>query len=1205
MGVDNLFTLLTSPPTTPPPSPPSPLPPTPTITDLLQRTVISLIQSSSRPPWKPTRELSDRIAWRARCACRNLLVCFRTMVVSSYSMRTQRTLVTEDFTKRFLKSLAATYKGTERSRTLKVLITVYGDIAHLLPCALHYPTPITPPTNETIRLFAHPLIPLKHILIPILRACTWQPQLASHGSDVISRLGTYLKKYAATLPTAMDDSDADVRGMVEHVAEFCGVLAEFLARRGSRDSDDDAPPPGFTSHSGLSVEKQPVKLDTSTPHSLVQWCLQRHTARMCQMFLLPLLEQLCGGEANWASGKAVVCEVFYGKVGVGGSAGGRRRIFTFANENDPTVRSVMRWLVGTACDRGLSNGSGGGGDDGAQHTRLARKLPVRGAGTKVRLFAIGVLGGLPCWGDQISTTLLSLFDDPSLDIRTGVARAMALRVLNLGVESGGRGVGEVDVGDVHREECRCDDRGGASLMGTWESNPFRRVLEWVEKLGGGEGRRPSTTPTKHHPTPADHQTFTFWTSHLTTHILTCPISSPATSHTLLSRFAREVLSRLSSPSLSPLSHSSHFPLLAASVVVGCLEGFSCDGAKGGVWCDPKVLRCFAGVLWRLRRWGDVDVRRKVLEGLEGVVGVGRGGGEDSDLDYETLSIAYRLVRGEEPFLSVGSSTAGLRLDDGMERHVEGVRGRILKWGAARHLVALYLRVGEGRRVGREERGDKWEEGQRGWSRSDDGGGERVDVGVDVPNLEERRRSLKEGGTEVLHPERFLEEAFEEVERGGGVGVEGASGRGGGFVLGRSGLERAGVDLGRGVVGGRSEEGGGFGMGSVLRDRNDETLLEARHTSQPELMTEQQSPPTTIGRGSMLRTSTPEPGGLMRMSTPEPGRGMATSAPEPGRLMRTSTPEPGRGVTSMSTTKFTPVADSDTSPARRLFPTAATTDAAMQIDELHTVTVGDELSRVGLLDGFWVAGGGGVEGRRIGLEGGSGGGGREEAGSRRGLGKDDGLEGEGTLVDRGGDVVVPEGNVDEEEGEGKTAEGDEEEKENRPSDSIRVSTYAKPDRSINFGSVMGRYSFTHSTYPPVVMRTRLKKGIARVLKGLVFDGDGAHDAAGDTGEKDSHPPLHPLLAKIFTLEPSLLLECCEGLDFPDSLTWEEGLGLVGRRLVGVSRALRGVEGVCKGRLELAQGVVVVRDQIFLGRVGRRGGGGGGEGGGFVRWVCGGV
>ena len=67
-----------------------------------------------------------------------------------------------------------------------------------------------------------------------------------------------------------------------------------------------------------------------------------------------------------------------------------------------------------------------------------------------------------------------------------------------------------------------------------------------------------------------------------------------------------------------------------------MEGSSPDGAERPPFCDGRVLRYFAGCLWRMRKDAGVGVRCFVLEILGRVVGWKKGGVEDIDCKFSVF-----------------------------------------------------------------------------------------------------------------------------------------------------------------------------------------------------------------------------------------------------------------------------------------------------------------------------------------------------------------------------------------------------------------------------------------------------------------------------------------------------------------------------------------------------------------------------------------
>ncbi|KAJ3032612.1 hypothetical protein HK097_005168, partial [Rhizophlyctis rosea] len=485
-----------------------------------------------------------------------------------------------------------------------------------------------------------------------------------------------------------------------------------------------------------------------------------------------------------------------------------------ANETSPTVQLITKWLITTACDRGVKLNDG--------DTELPRV--VKGGKedkSKVRMFAIRVLGGLPSRHSQITTCLLSLFDDPDFIIRSAVAHTIAVRSLNLCHDFGeGKPTVRLDHGfGCHKEDGKCEADGNHFGIGGWGRNPFSILVGWVDALGRGDRQNSMEWRNSHR----QRETFSLWARYLTHHILhVCPLLSSSFPHHLLHRVATELQNRLTttSPHSALSSACKH---CIAFVVGGILEGSynNENGVGRPPYCDAKVLRSFAGCLWTVRRDGGVGVRCVGLEVLGRLIGYRKGdegvdGDGDSDLDYENLAIVYRLVRGEAPFqpASHGSGTvlAGA-IDDEVERRseVEGLKKEILRFGARRHLVALYLKVGGDGGVGVDVDGEKvgGEFGAIIGMGADEGG--RMDEwGLGEASRHYGGEEGAEGlGDEVLRgTSRFLDEAFAEV----GVGADFENGGVGN--VDNDGMKRVGRESWRPLLTGFKQSGFGGDVSRV-------------------------------------------------------------------------------------------------------------------------------------------------------------------------------------------------------------------------------------------------------------------------------------------------------------------------------------------------------------------------------------------------------
>lgn len=147
--------------------------------------------------------------------------------------------------------------------------------------------------------------------------------------------------------------------------------------------------------------------------------------------------------------------------------------------------------------------------------------------------------------------------------------------------------------------------------------------------------------------------------------------------------------------------------------------------------------------------------------------------------------------------------------------------------------------------------------------------------------------------------------------------------------------------------------------------------------------------------------------------------------------------------------------------------------------------------------------------------------------------------------------------------------------------------------------------------PAFLRPRLRRAIERVLKGLVFsrdveaivvygpvpdsDTNGESDTDAEAARHQGLHPLNPLLKKVFQLDATLLLSLCSTLDMsafttqrPNITKWNEALTTVHTHLAPVSKILWDLEEELGEELEVAQGLVIVRDQVVVGNLVYKGG-----------------
>ncbi|KAI8823633.1 uncharacterized protein EV422DRAFT_363286 [Fimicolochytrium jonesii] len=127
-----------------------------------------------------------------------------------------------------------------------------------------------------------------------------------------------------------------------------------------------------------------------------------------------------------------------------------------------------------------------------------------------------------------------------------------------------------------------------------------------------------------------------------------------------------------------------------------------------------------------------------------------------------------------------------------------------------------------------------------------------------------------------------------------------------------------------------------------------------------------------------------------------------------------------------------------------------------------------------------------------------------------------------------------------------------------------------------------------------LRPCFRRGVERVLQHLVF---GRPDAEAYTSEDDEmthipnrapskykprhKKPLHPVLRAIFNLDPTVFVDLCSSLDIPATTgTWTQALDVIHSCLSGPSNILWDLEAAV-GPIDVAQGLVILRDQVLVG------------------------
>ncbi|KND00888.1 uncharacterized protein SPPG_03988 [Spizellomyces punctatus DAOM BR117] len=393
--------------------------------DIVVRSILSLIEDVPILPRKKKHNDLGSLCWRARECLRDLLIALRRIAkVPQLDRLHSRLSLLEEFACVLLKGLRRNERKPNLYSRLKLQITLYADMILLLPATM--PARV-PPSN--VHLLAHPLLLLRHVFVPILRLTVWNVEATSHGAQAFRNLRAYILVWAEDENGHLDDmsniltedrltlSISDSKHLLKHTSILLVLLADFFTNASRSHAKEILP----------AADKKrfmPILLTDNITRDLVRWTLSGYTTRMVQLFLLPLLEQLSATEDNWKLCERIIVSVYNGRLG---SNEDEQDHFLSVNDSiDSTVQCLTKWLITNACWR--YNHSDDDADEIAGVTRrMVGKLPSQEARLRVRIFCIKLLGRIPNDNQQITNCILSLFDDPSLKIRLAAAHAINVR----------------------------------------------------------------------------------------------------------------------------------------------------------------------------------------------------------------------------------------------------------------------------------------------------------------------------------------------------------------------------------------------------------------------------------------------------------------------------------------------------------------------------------------------------------------------------------------------------------------------------------------------------------------------------------------------------------------------------------------------------------------------------------------------------------
>ncbi|KAI8913111.1 hypothetical protein DFJ77DRAFT_466816 [Powellomyces hirtus] len=426
-----------------------------TLAHILVTTLLNLINIPS------TTKTHVMMARYAAHTCRDLVLLLVHMVTEPSGESEKELAIVEQVAQVFFKSLSHAEKSlgpnVAASVSSTLQLSLYADLIHFLPATLSH----TPAASSTIRFLSHPLLLIRHCVLPVIRTCIWSRDHASGsggGARVLYDIERFLyawslsstNKSTSTVNHKMDPFSAPtvshLKLIVTQITQLLKILAnavvaaprikKMAARSGSPDKSK-------------SKSMRPLIISDALAASLLKWSKTAHPTKAVHLFLIPILEQCLGVEENWQNGEKIVAGLFAAEAQTTTQGHHETAVHSYNAQSTSyvaaTVQWMTRWLILTACWRreasstlNQSKGSqfaaslfAPAAADVSNDIIKVGRLPDAEAETILRLFCIRLLGMAKNGNRQITLCLLSLFDDPSLRVRRTVAQAITYRCLNL------------------------------------------------------------------------------------------------------------------------------------------------------------------------------------------------------------------------------------------------------------------------------------------------------------------------------------------------------------------------------------------------------------------------------------------------------------------------------------------------------------------------------------------------------------------------------------------------------------------------------------------------------------------------------------------------------------------------------------------------------------------------------------------------------
>ncbi|KAI9203553.1 uncharacterized protein BJ171DRAFT_145751 [Polychytrium aggregatum] len=654
-----------------------------------------------------------------------LAACLAFMVGGYDDIRQEQALVAaEGFAKAIFKRASSMVRKDYGGLVdqMKVSISLLGESSRLLPVSVHS---VSPP--DSVHLLGHPIIFLKHIVNPVMRVGLWSPECRKHSSKVLASIRALIvdfqqgwgdsdesRRCRPGTQDLLNDSVGEQMRLVSRISEYISKLSESLV-----ETIDPIGWRGYSAQPGSSPLASLV-LKTELGDWIATWLESKQAVVLLQSFAIPLLAQIGSDDHCWRFCENLIIRVYTGGLDKPDKLDKGNWTSTGVSE---VAEAVAKWLLSTACLRSV--------DPRASISRYQRralpsisiKLPSLSALINLRLMCIRLMAQISNHLFPISMCLLSLFDDPSYQIRLASAHALAIHSLN----------GDPCQHIVHREDGLCrsyrdgfSDPHSNDLVLSPLRHSLQAIFRELTEFWTSESE-PVTTQ--------ECEVFGSWTYFVTAHCFAvCPFrlsqdfpvnlardpgNPPGPQRAPPVRFAfmqffTDLLHHLLLYQQTDSRQSAVNRLSIALVTKGAIEGTG-YGSEAAPYCCLDALSTAIPLLWRLRRDSEVAVRMMCLETCASCIGVPPYPGspdrmespdgrlsptrdpsvpESSQLaDYNILSTLYDIVRGC-PFASPSSDRLSSDRSDYGDpvdqcEDISALVERILGYGKKWHLAALY------------------------------------------------------------------------------------------------------------------------------------------------------------------------------------------------------------------------------------------------------------------------------------------------------------------------------------------------------------------------------------------------------------------------------------------------------------------------------------------------------------------------------------